>query len=333
MGSSKLDQLAPTKTDGMNKKSVLITGGAGFIGSHLAEYYINKNIKPIVVDIDVNPLSYFYKSKFRKKTYYYQTDICNTKELTLIFKKHKPSIVYHLAAVSEVGDAFDNPHKTFHTNVMGTISVLECCRLTKSIKAIVVASSDKAYGKLKVNRRYVETDPLDGDHPYEVSKAASDHIARMYFKTYGIPVTVSRFGNVYGEGDFHFNRLIPGLLAAIASKKIFQVRSDGTFVRDYIYVKDVVGGYIALSKNIDKTKGEAFNFGSSDTASVIDMIQIVENVLGKKIKYSIINTQKNEIPYQSLNWKKVNKKVGWKPDCRLKNVLSKVYSWHSKYLS
>ena len=144
----------------------------------------------------------------------------------------------------------------------------------------------------------METDPLSGDHPYDTSKSATDLITTTYCKTYGIPAVVTRFGNIYGEGDLSFSRIIPGIMKALIKNEQLKIRSDGKYIRDYLYVKDVVNGYILLAENIEKVKGEAFNFGSDETLTVLEVIKLVEKTLGKKIKYKILNIAQNEISYQ-----------------------------------
>ncbi|MCL4415603.1 MAG: NAD-dependent epimerase/dehydratase family protein [Actinobacteria bacterium] len=178
-------------------------------------------------------------------------------------------------------------------------------------------------------RAYTEESPLRGDHPYDVSKSSMDLICQTYYKTYGTPVVITRFGNVYGEGDLNYSRIIPGICEAILKKKILNLRSDGNYIRDYLYVKDVVDGYIFLLKNIEKVKGEAFNFSSKDSLSVLDLIKKTEKILNIKIKYKILNNAKNEIPYQHLNDKKI-RNLGWENNHSLENALIDVLEWYKK---
>jgi len=214
---------------------------------------------------------------------------------------------------------------------MGTVNVLEAARLYPGVKAVVVASSDKAYGKAG-NKKYTEEMSLRGDHPYEASKSSADLISQSYYKTYDLPVTIARFGNIYGEGDLHFSRIFPGMIQAIIDNKVLDIRSDGKFVRDYLYVKDVVNGYLLLAKNINKAKGQAYNFGSSNTLSVIELIQKIEKSLKKNIKYEVLNISQNEIPYQSLNFDKVKKQFGWSPNKTINKTISNMYGWYEDIL-
>lgn len=313
--------------EGLNGKKILVTGGTGFIGGHLVEELIKRFSKVLVVDRLLDRRSTFYINKLAKKTKLEFFDISNRTKFEKLVSSFKPEYIFHLAAEAIVGKSFNNPYKTFKTNVMGTVSVLEAARKNNGIKGIIVASSDKAYGKTKT--AYTEESPIKGDHPYDVSKSCTDLIAYSYYKTYHLPVAVTRFGNVYGEGDFHFNRIIPGICESVIENKTLLIRSDGTYVRDYVYVKDVVDGYLILLKKIDGIKGEAFNFSSTDTYSVLDLIKKSEKILKTKIKYKILNIAKNEIPYQHLNSAKI-RKLGWKSAYSVEKVLPEIVDWYKK---
>jgi len=312
---------------GLNGKNIIVTGGAGFIGGHLVKKLVALGANVLVIDITIIENCIFVTSGSYKKTKFELVDVRNRSEIERVFKEFNPKFIFHLAAQALVGNGFFNPVKTFETNVMGTVNVLEAARNLKYLKGIIVASSDKAYGKLKTNSAYKEDFPLFGDHPYDVSKSCEDLIALTYFKTYQLPVAVTRFGNVYGEGDFHFNRIIPGICEALVNNKTLEIRSNGKYVRDYLYVEDVVNGYLFLLSKIDSIKGEAFNFSSNDNLSVLDVVKTVEKSLGEKIKYTIKNSAKNEIPYQHLDDSKI-KKLGWSSSHSLKTSLPSVLEWY-----
>lgn len=310
----------------IKRKKILVTGGAGFIGSHLVEKLVNLKTEVLVIDIRIDPKSYFAKNQLEKKCKFSFVDIRDKKALQGFFAKNKIDYIFHLAAEPIVERAFDNPYLAFETNVMGTINILDEVRKSKKIKGVIAASSDKAYGKLNKNK-YTEADPLRGDHPYDASKSCMDLICQAYYKTYNAPVVITRFGNVYGEGDLHLNRIIPGILEAVIKNKTLMIRSDGTYIRDYLYVKDVVGGYLFLLKNLDKVKGQAFNFSSGDTLSVLDLIKKAEKILKIKINYKILNNAKNEILYQHLDDSKI-KKMNWRQIYNLDSVFKKVLEWY-----
>ena len=314
---------------GLKGKAILVTGGTGFIGGHLVQELLKGKAKVIVIDIELNPLSVFILDKLGKKVKLELVDIRDRKKVFKVFSKYSPDFVFHLAAQTTVPRAHRSPYETLETNIMGTINVLEASRLSSTVKGIIIASSDKAYGK--TNRPYTEDFPLRGDHPYNVSKSSADLISQAYYKTYNTPVVITRFGNVYGEGDFHFDRIVPGICEAIIKKKTLVIRSNGKYVRDYIYVKDVADGYIFLLKKISSICGEAYNFSSNDTLSVIELVNKVETILNVKIPYKILNTAQNEIPYQHLDDTKI-KKLGWIPQSSLDNSLSDVFLWYSRIL-
>ncbi|KKQ75977.1 MAG: hypothetical protein US98_C0056G0006 [Parcubacteria group bacterium GW2011_GWC1_38_6] len=242
--------------------------------------------------------------------------------------KYKIDYVFDLAAQTIVETAYQNPFETFATNIMGTVNVLESARLYGNVSGIIVISSDKAYGKIpKAN----ENSPLSGDHPYETSKASADLIAKTYFKTYKMPIVTCRFGNVYGEGDTNFSRIIPGIMRAIVLNQTLRLRSDGQYIRDYVYVKDIIDALILVLKNIRSTKGESFNVSSKENLSVIELIKILEKTLGRKINYKILNIAINEIPKQSIDYKKISTSLNWKPKYKLSSKVQDILSWYSSY--
>lgn len=306
---------------------ILVTGGAGFIGSHLAEALLAKHYNVVVPYIEIDSRSYFKTEKLYKNVVLQRVDIKNPHAVLDLFKKYAITYVFHLAAQTLVTVAYKDPYETLNTNIMGTVNILEAVRLHKSIRGVIFASSDKAYGK--TDKPYTENFPLKGDHPYDVSKSSADLIVQAYYKTYAVPVVITRFGNIYGEGDLHMDRIIPGICESIIKRETLQVRSDGNFIRDYIYVKDVVNGYITLLKNIDKIHGEAFNFSSKENLSVLALIRKAEKTLGVKIPYKILNVAKNEIPYQHLVDKKA-RKLGWKNNYSIESTLPEVLKWYKK---
>ena len=312
-------------------KNILVTGGAGLVGGHLVEKLFSMGAKVFVLDIEVKTKSYFESQKLQEKAKLIIQDVRDIAKLKELILAENISYIFHLAAQALVPLAYEDPVQTLDTNIMGTVNVLEATRLIPSVKAVIVASSDKAYGKDCKNA--TEDHALSGDHPYDVSKSAADLICAAYFKTYGVPVTVSRFGNIFGPGDLNFDRIIPGIMKAAIKNEVLELRSDGNFKRDYVYVKDVVDGYICLAEQIDKSKGEAFNFSSGFNYSVLDLIKKISEVVGKNVEYKIVNNQKNEIPDQSLNFEKAEKVLGWKSKYDFNHGILETYSWYKAFFN
>lgn len=313
-------------------KNILVTGATGLVGAHVVEQLLAKNPAQLVALMrSQDPQSYFFQSGFERRVVQAYGDLKDKERIQDIVTKYEIHYIFHLAAQPIVTTAFHNPYETLASNIMGTVHILEAARLSPWVQGVVVASSDKAYGKDCTNA--TEDQALRGDHPYEVSKSCTDLIAQTYAKTYGVPVAVSRFGNIYGPGDLNFNRIIPGIMRAVATGETLELRSDGSFVRDYVYVKDVANGYIALAEQIEKTRGQAFNFSTGDTYSVLDLIKKVETALGVSVSFKILNNQKNEIPYQNLNADKVRAHLGWERTVPFTQALGETLSWYQTHFS
>lgn len=315
-------------------KRVLITGYEGFLGSHLTKTLLSSGAKILGLDILTQ----------RKKTILSKADLAkitivkgsveNLALLSRVIKKNKIEFIFHLAAEALVGDCFKKPLKSFSTNIKGTWNILEASRLNKSIKAIIVASSDKAYGSHS-NLPYRETAALSGMHPYDTSKSCADLIAHTYYHTYRVPVVITRCGNIFGPGDFNFSRIIPDCFQSIVKNKNLAIRSDGKFIRDYVYVDDIVNGYIALAEKMKALKlyGEAFNFSDENPISVLNLVKKVYRISGKKPNYRVLNKAKYEIKKQYLSSKKARKILGWKAKTSLEQGLKKTLDWYKGYLT
>lgn len=303
------------------QKTILVTGGAGFIGSNLVNELVRQNQRVVVID----DLSSGRKENLPPEAIFYQADV-RDKKIAEIFEKENPAVVYHFAARPLVESGYDNPFEAIETNIMGTVNVLEICRRRNNLEAIVIVSSDKAYGKSQ-NLPYTESHPLKGDHPYDVSKSSADLIAQTYAKTYGMPILITRFSNVYGPGDLNFSRIIPGIIDSIRKNKILLIRSDGNMVREYTHVRDIVNGCIQLASRKNNF-GEAFNFGSTSVLSVLDVVKKSEEALGVKINYTILNNAKNEIPAQYLDWTKSREILGWQPMISFEQGIKETFDWH-----
>ncbi len=309
-------------------KHILVTGGTGFVGSHLVKKLVSLGARVVVTYLEENNQSYFISEGLNTKTIREHLDVRDYQSLFSLISRFEIDYIFHLAAQPIVSVAFKDPYTCLESNIMGTINVLESVRRLGSVKAVVVASSDKAYGFLDNGKKYTEDDSLKGEHPYDVSKSCVDLIAQSYWKNYSVPVVISRFGNIYGEGDLNFSRIIPIIMKTIVTHKTLELRSNGEQIRDYLYISDVIDGYLRMAARVDDVKGEAFNFGSTDTYSVLELIRLTETILNIKINYTILNTAKNELSYQSLSDDKAKKILRWKRRYSYSDVVAQILAWY-----
>jgi CDP-glucose 4,6-dehydratase len=244
--------------------------------------------------------------------------------------------VIHLAAQTIVGIANRNPVSTFETNVQATWGMLEACRRSPRVKQIVLASSDKAYGDQE-KLPYDETTPLQGKHPYDVSKSCADLIAQTYANTYGSPVVITRCGNFYGGGDLNWNRIIPGTIRSIYRKERPVIRSDGQFVRDYFYVEDGAAAYMHLAEQLaarpDELRGQAFNFSNENPVTVLQIVAEVSRAMNSTLAPDIRNEANHEIRKQFLSASKARKVLNWRPLFTLEEGLANTIGWYRDFLA
>lgn len=317
-------------------KKVLITGFEGFLGSNLVKALLETEAKVVGLDIKTFRKETILCPQDYKKIVVYKGSVANRNLVRGILRKHSINVIFHLAAEAIVSRSQANPLKAFKSNIAGTWEVLEAARLQGNVQAIVVASSDKAYGSHK-KLPYREDAPLIANHPYDVSKSCADLIANTYFHTYGLSVAITRCGNIYGPGDFNFSRLIPDAIRCILFDKTLKIRSDGQFVRDYVYVDDIVAGYIKIAELLRKNNlsGEAFNLSDEKPITVVKLLGGISkiNLCGNKLKYKIMNTAKYEIKKQYLSAAKARRVLGWKPRYSLEDGLRKTSRWYAEYFN
>lgn len=313
-------------------KSVLITGFEGFLGSNFTKTLLTTKAKIIGLDIKTGRKETIFCPDDYKKMAVYEGNAADYKLVKKILRKHSIKVIFHLAAEAIVSRSHDNPRKAFESNIAGTWEVLEASRQQGNIKAIVVASSDKAYGAYK-KLPYLEDTPLTANHPYDVSKSCADLIAYTYAHTYELPVAITRCGNIFGPGDFNFSRIIPDAIRCALNKKTLLIRSDGKFTRDYVFVDDIVNGYIILAEKLQKLKlaGEAFNFSNENPITVIKLLSNLYKIINKKPDYKILNHAKYEIKHQYLCAAKARKVLGWKPYYNLNGGLKNTVNWYESY--
>jgi len=316
------------------RKRVLITGYEGFLGSNLTKKLLTCGANITGLDIVTQ----------RKNTLLAKQDLCkisvirgsaeNQSLMQHILESKRIEFVFHLAAKSLVGDCLRKPAKGFSTNIKGTWNILEASRYNKKIKAIIIASSDKAYGTHK-KLPYTEGAALLGSHPYDVSKSCADMIAHAYHHTYSVPAAVTRCGNIFGPGDFNFSRLIPDAMRSMVRGKTLTIRSDGKFTRDYVYVDDIVDGYLLLAEKLQRSKlsGEAFNFSYENPLSVLELVKKIYDIAGKEPNYKVLNRAAYEIRHQYLSSKKARKVLKWRPRYSLDERLKSTIDWYGSVLT
>jgi len=254
--------------------------------------------------------------------------------MSRILNEYEIDAVFHLAAQALVGAANRSPVSTFESNIRGTYILLEACRNSSTVKRVVVASSDKAYGS-HTDLPYTEDFKLNAVFPYDVSKACTDLISQSFAHTFDLPVAVTRSANIYGPADANLSRIIPGTILSVLKGERPIIRSDGTPVRDFIFTDDIVAGYLLLAENIDRAKGEAFNFGSGEPLSMLDLDNSIVTLMGKEKDLTpdiLLKTKiENEIDAQYLDSAKVNERFGWTPQVDIKDGLKRTIDWYDKY--
>lgn len=318
-------------------RNVLITGAAGFVGSWISKSLLEDGANVVAfLKEDASDILLRYSGVYPKLKAVIKGDITNFDLIKKTFVDFDIDTCFHLAAQAIVGIANESPIPTFETNIKGTWNILEAARTIESVKRVVVASSDKAYGE-PIKVPITEEHPLLASYPYDASKACADILSRVYSKTYGLPVGVTRCCNIYGGGDLNFSRIIPDSIRSIILNKNPVIRSDGTPVRDFIFVMDAVSGYLTLAENLerDEIKGEAFNFGSNSHITVLDLVNKIIEISGKNLKPEIIGKSKPkaEIDVQYLSSEKAEKLLSWKPEVILDEGLKEAILWYSNFFA
>jgi CDP-glucose 4,6-dehydratase len=317
-------------------RSVLVTGGTGLVGGWLIKELLTREARVSALILDTDTSSELYRSGDINRINVINGNLSSYEDVTRALSQSEATTVIHLGAQTIVGTGLLDPLTTFRSNIEGTWNLLEAARkMSGKVTSIVVASSDKAYGSSQV-LPYTEDQPLHGDGPYDVSKSCTDLIAQTYGNTYRLPVTVARCGNIYGGGDLNWSRIVPGTLLDIHNNRPTEIRSDGTFTRDYVHVLDIVDAYLHLAESTEELgiNGEAFNFSRDEPLSVLELHKAIYEVVGVDyIKPIIANSAKSEIKDQHLDSKKAREILGWSSKVTLKEGLELTYDWYRNYLS
>lgn len=315
-------------------RPVLVTGATGLIGGWLVRRLTEGGADIVCLIRDWVPQSELVRTRLVERVKVVRGEVQDQALLERTLGEYEVDTVIHLAAQTIVGIANRNPVSTFEANVAGTWSLLEACRRSPTVKQIVVASSDKAYGEHE-KLPYTEDAPLKGRHPYDVSKSCADLIAQAYGVTYGLPVAVTRCGNFYGGGDLNWNRVVPGTIRSALRGQRPVIRSDGRFVRDYFYAEDGAYANMLLAERLaadPSLRGEAFNFSNEIQLSVQDMVEKLLTLMGSELEPEIRNEASNEIRHQYLSAAKARRMLGWRPRFNLDEGLRRTIRWYTEFL-
>lgn len=317
-------------------RPVLVTGATGLVGAWTVKRLIESGADPVCLVRDWVPASEFVRDGIADRCNMVRGDLCDQALLERTLGEYEVKTVIHLAAQTVVGVANRNPGGTFETNIAGTWRLLEACRRSPAVEQIVVASSDKAYGD-QAALPYNESSPLLGRTPYDVSKACTAQLAFSYAETYGLPVCVTMCGNFFGPGDLNWSRVVPGTVRSVLRGEPPIIRSDGTYTRDYFYVKDGALAYCLLAEKMAELpdiRGRCFNFSLEQPMTVLAMVRLLLTLMDREDLAPVIqNRASNEIRHQYLSAKRAREVLGWKPGWALDTALRETIAWYRKLLA
>ena len=314
-------------------RPTLITGATGLVGSWLVQRLLNTGTDVVCLVRDWVPQYEMVRTGLIEQVKVVRGDVRDQALLERILGEYEIDTVIHLAAQTIVTIANRNPISTFETNIGGTWALLEACRRSPAIKQVVVASSDKAYGSQE-RLPYDEEFPLQGKHPYDVSKSCADLIAHTYAITYELPVCITRCGNFYGGGDLNWNRIVPGTIRSVLRGERPIIRSDGQFVRDYFYVEDGAAAYMLLAERLaaqPELRGEAFNFSNELQITVLGLVQQILDLLNSDLEPDVRNEASHEIRHQYLSAAKAREVLDWSPLFTLEQGLDLTVRWYREF--
>jgi CDP-glucose 4,6-dehydratase len=325
--------ITPERKNFWNNRHVFITGGFGLLGTTLTEMLHQMGARLTLLKRDHVPSSRLFETPAIDHINIVNGDFEDYDTVYRALNEYEIETVIHVGAqpIAPVGNRAPLP--TLKTNIMGTCNVLEAARMSPTVKRVLVASSDKAYGPQPV-LPYTEEAPLRGTHPYDVSKSCTDLIAQMYHNTFKLPVCVTRCGNLYGPGDLNWQRVVPETIKHVLHNENPVIRSDGKFIRDYFFIRDAANAYLVLAENMDRPEivGQAFNFSTGNSKTVIDIVQKIMDVMGRKdLKMEILNQAKAEIHDQTLSSEKAARLLNWKPVYTIEEGLAETIAWYKNY--
>lgn len=315
-------------------RPTLVTGATGLLGGWLTRRLLAHGAEVVCLVRDWVPQSELVHSGLLDQVRVVRGDVREQALLERALGEYEIDTVLHLAAQTIVGIANRNPVSTFESNIQGTWCLLEACRRSPAVKQIVIASSDKAYGD-QDELPYDEDTPLQGRHPYDVSKSCADLIAKAYAASYGLPVAVTRCGNFFGGGDLNWNRVVPGTIRSVLRGARPVIRSDGEYLRDYFYVEDAAAAYMLLAERLaerPELRGEGFNFSNEQPLSVLELVHLILRLMGSPLEPEIRNEASNEIRRQYLSAERARRLLGWAPLFSLEQGLELTIRWYREFL-
>jgi CDP-glucose 4,6-dehydratase len=318
-----------------NRRRVLVTGASGMVGSWLVKQLLADGAVVVALVLDDDPQTELHRSGDITRVAVVSGALEQLDTLERALTLHDVDTVFHLGAQTLVGVAHRAPLLTFEANIRGTYNLLEACRRQRGlVRRVIVASSDKAYGEQELP--YTEASRLEGRHPYEVSKSCADLLTQCYAHTYDLPVAVARCGNIYGGGDLNWSRIVPGTIRDCLQGVRPVIRSDGTFLRDYIYVKDAVSAYLTLGEQLERdgVRGHGFNFSDESPRSVLELVGAIQRLLGREdLTPEIANHAVGEIRDQYLAAEKARDVLGWSAAHHLDAGLQETIDWYRRFLA
>lgn len=315
-------------------RPVFVTGATGLVGGWLVRRLAALGAEVVCLVRDWVPQSELARAGLLEQVKVVRGDVRDQALLERALGEYEIDTVFHLAAQTIVGIANRNPVSTFESNIAGTWALLEACRRSPTVKQIVLASSDKAYGD-HANLPYSEDTPLQGRHPYDVSKSCADLIGQSYAVTYGLPVAITRCGNFYGGGDLNWNRIVPGTIRSVLRGQRPVIRSDGSYIRDYFYVEDGAAAYILLAERLAAApalRGQAFNFSNEIQVTVLELAQRILALMESGLEPEIRGEASNEILHQYLSAERARRDLGWQPLFTLDEGLRATIAWYREFL-
>lgn len=314
-------------------RSVLVTGATGLLGSWLCKALSDVGANVVALIRDEVPRSNLHRLKLLQTVSQVRGALEDYPLLARLIAEYEVETIFHLGAQTIVGTAARHPLSTFESNIRGTYNLLEAARQSKLIRRVIVASTDKSYGD-HGDTPYTEDMPSNAVAPYDVSKACADMISLSYYKFYGLPVVTTRFGNLYGGGDLNWNRIVPGTIRAALRGERPIIRSDGKYVRDYIYVQDAVAAYARLAERAadPDVVGRPYNFSDELPRTVIEIAKATLSAAGRpELELVIENRATDEIPKQTLSAKRVKEAIGWQARYTLEEGLQETVAWYRNY--